>query len=205
MPRSTDSDVAGSEIDGLFARAREGDQEAWRALFARCYPKVIRVIRRRLNGSSMAMRSLYDSADFANDVWKSLAAKSDRFDFPTEDQLMAFLTQEAERKLIDEHRRLHTQKRDVEREVRVEAVGSKGLPLALRSPDPTPSQVAQRDEARQRLMDGKSEDQRLVIELRDHGYTNEEISERTGWHIRKVQRFLSDLQKSWQASGARGM
>ena len=29
------------------------------------------------------MRSLYDSTDFASDVLKSLAAKSDRFDFPS--------------------------------------------------------------------------------------------------------------------------
>lgn len=197
-------DSARSEIDGLFARAREGDQDAWRALFARCYPKVIRVIRRRLNGSS-AMRSLYDSADFANDVWKSLAAKSDRFDFPTEDQLMAFLTQEAERKLVDEHRRLHTQKRDIKRELRLEAVRPEERKVDLASPDPTPSQFFLGEEAREKLLEGKSEDERAVIELRDQGYSNEEIAQRTGWHLRKVQRFLKDLHDSWDASGARRM
>src|SRR6266446_8260813 len=35
--------------DGLFARARAGDQAAWEELFRMCYPKVVRVVRRKLD------------------------------------------------------------------------------------------------------------------------------------------------------------
>jgi hypothetical protein len=52
--------------DGLFARAQAGDQAAWEELFRHCYPKLVRVVRRKLTSS--AMRSLYDSTDFASDV-----------------------------------------------------------------------------------------------------------------------------------------
>jgi hypothetical protein len=48
--------------------------------FELTYPKVVRVVRRKLNPP---MRSLYDSTDFASDVLKSLAAKCDQFDFPS--------------------------------------------------------------------------------------------------------------------------
>jgi DNA-binding CsgD family transcriptional regulator len=51
------------------------------------------------------------------------------------------------------------------------------------------------------LRAGLSDQQRDIIELKRLGYTNEEIAERTGWHIRKVQRFFKDLHESWQTSG----
>ena len=51
-------------------RARRGDEEAWRLLFEECYPKIVRVVRKRL---SRPMRNYCDSTDIANDVMKSLA------------------------------------------------------------------------------------------------------------------------------------
>src|SRR3954470_17660799 len=106
-------DFSDPERDGLFSRARAGDQAAWEELFRTCYPKVIRVVRRKLD---RPMRSLYDSMDFASDVIKSLAANLDRLDFPSLGSLIAFLAQAAEQKVIDEYRRRHTLKRDITRE-----------------------------------------------------------------------------------------
>jgi RNA polymerase sigma factor (sigma-70 family) len=191
MNQPSDSTVTGS--DSLFSRARAGDQAAWEELFRTCYPKVVRVVRRKLNPP---MRSLYDSTDFASDVWKSLAAKFDRFHFASIDSLMAFLKQAAEQKVVDEYRRRHTLKRDIDLECRLEAGGSHGAQSSLRSADPTPSQVAQASEGWEQLLAGLSEVERDVIGLKRMGYTNEEISERTGWHTRKVQRFLKDLHDS---------
>jgi RNA polymerase sigma factor (sigma-70 family) len=197
MGQAPDSSVISH--NGLFARARAGDQAAWEELFRTCYPKVIRVVRRKLNPP---MRSLYDSADFASDVWKSLAAKFDRFDFPSIDSLLAFLKQAAEQKVIDEYRRRHSQKRDIDLERRLNAANGDGVDgQALFSADPTPSQVAQASEGWEQLQAGLSDQERDVIELKRQGYTNEEISERIGWHIRKVQRFLKDLHDAWQTSG----
>ena len=72
-----------------------------------------RVVRRRLNRS---MRSLYDSTDFANDAMESLAANLDLLEFPSLDSLIAFLAQVAEQKVIDEYRRQHTLKNDIDRD-----------------------------------------------------------------------------------------
>ena len=191
-------DPGPGEFDGLFARARAGDNAAWEKLFHNCYPKVIRVVRRKLN---QPMRSLYDSTDFASDVMKSLAANAGRLDFQSFESLMAFLVRVAEQKVIDEYRKNHAQKRDLDRQRRLSPDGVDGpRPLGLASGDPTASEVAQAGEAQERLMAGQSEPERKAIELKQLGYSNSEIAEETGWHPRKVQRFFKNLWDSWGLS-----
>ena len=199
---SEPKEPAADGVDGLFARARTGDQAAWRELFDACYPKVIRVIRRRLN--SPAMRSLYDSTDFVGDVWTSLAEKRDRFDFASLAALQAFLAKSAERKVIDQHRKLQAQKNDVGRQLPTGSWsdGPRGSDPASR--DPTPSQVAQATEVQERILTGQTGEDRRVIELRQAGYSNEEIVQKTGWNLRKIQRFLKNLSDSWAAQRVGG-
>ncbi len=181
----------------LFNRARAGDQAAWEELFKTCYPKVIRVVRRRLD---RPMRSLYDSTDFASDVMKSLAANLDRLDFESIGSLVAFLARVAEQKVIDEHRRRYSLKRDVSRERAIDAENAANE-SALASDYPTPSQFAQAGDVREQLLAELDTSERKVIELRQLGYDNAEIATLTGWNIRKVQRFLKELQDSLRDSG----
>lgn len=188
-------DSADHSSDGLFARARTGDQAAWRELFDACYPKVLRVVRRKL--TSPSMRSLYDSSDFVGDVWKSLAEKPDQFDFPTLGALLAFLTRAAERKVIDGYRRHHALKNDQGRERPLGAWSRLGGEPDLISDDPTASQQAQAVEAREQIFSGQPDRERKVLELKGLGYSNDEIAQHVGWHIRQVQRFLKDLGDSW--------
>jgi RNA polymerase sigma factor (sigma-70 family) len=192
------TEPAPTDLDSLFDRARTGDDDAWGELFRQCYPKVVRVVRRKLD---RPMRSLYDSTDFASDVMKSLAANAGRLDFRSFDSLIAFLVQVAEQKVIDEYRKVHTLKRDINRECRLSPDDGDGpRPLGLASGDPTASQVAQASEANELILAGQSESERQVIELKKQGYTNSEIALKTGWHHRKVQRFFQDLWDSWRPS-----
>jgi RNA polymerase sigma-70 factor (ECF subfamily) len=192
-PKSDTSDLDSEE---LLARARAGDQAAWAELFHTCYPKVIRVVRRKLD---RPMRSLYDSTDIVGDVMKSLAADFERLDFPSIGSLIAYLAQAAEQKVIDEYRRQHAQKRD--KKLERPMVGPDGEDYHLPAGGPTASQEAQAREVRDRLLAGQGEPQREVIELRLQRYSNEEIAERTGWNIRKVQRFLKDLHDTFRNEG----
>jgi RNA polymerase sigma factor (sigma-70 family) len=187
-------DVSTHDPGDLFARARAGDQDAWRELFETCYPKVLRVVRRKLD---RPMRSLYDSTDFASDVMKSLAAKFDKFDFPSLDSLHAYLVQAAKQKVIDEYRRRHTLKHDIGRERSVDwAHDGDPMQQALASGDPTASQEAQASEVHERLLADLDETEREIVELKHQGLSNSEVAEITGWHVRKVQRFLQALSDS---------
>jgi len=173
--------------------AQRGDQTAWETLFRECYPKVRRVVRRKLDRS---MRSLYDSTDFASDVMKSLAANFEQLSFPSIDSLMRFLAHVAEQKVIDEYRRRHTLKRDVNRERRLFMGDPESGPVQLPSDEPTASQLAQANEVHEWLLDRQDETERTIISLKRQGYTTADIADTTGWNIRKVQRFLKDLQDS---------
>jgi len=177
----------------LLARAKIGDQTAWEELFRTCYPKVIRVVRRKLDSP---MRTLYDSTDFASDVMKSLAANFERMDFPSINSLLAFLAQVAEQKVIDEHRRRRTLKRDVTRERPISGGRGTEAPIAIPSDDPTASQLAQANEVHERLLNRSDETECRVLKLRELGYDNQDIADQTGWHVRRVQRFLKDLRDS---------
>ena len=82
MTATTQREMSSDDADGLFSRARTGDEAAWSELFHKCRPKVLRVVRRKL---SPPMRSLYESTNFYSDVMKSLAASADRLDFESFD------------------------------------------------------------------------------------------------------------------------
>jgi RNA polymerase sigma factor (sigma-70 family) len=184
------------DLGSTWEEAQKGDPSAWEALFKECYPKVRRVVRRKLNRS---MRSLYDSTDFANDAMERLAANIDLLQFPSLGSLIAFLAQVAEQKVIDEYRRQHTLKNDVSRERPLSANGAG--PIQVASHDPTASQLAQANECHERLLARDDETERAIIELRQQGYNTADIAIQTGWNIRKVQRFLKELHDSFDEAG----
>ena len=174
----------------LIERAREGDQAAWQELFDDCYPKIVRVIRRRI---SRPLRNLYDSTDIANEVMKSLAAKFDQVDFSSMTGLRAYLIHAAECKVVDGYRHCHAQKRNI---LRTQASFRDDDPNRYEVPDsgPTPSQIAVASESEANLLRERNEDERSVIEMKVRGYSNPEVSQATGWHLRKIERFLVKLR-----------
>ena len=188
----------GGDLVLALQEAQKGDQSAWETVFKACYPKVRRVVRRRLNRS---MRSLYDSTDFANDAMENLAANLNQLEFPSVSSLIAFLAQVAEQKVIDEYRRQHTLKRDVTRDRPIFGNGPDAVPVQLSSDDPSASQLAQANEVHERLLSRSDKTERTIIDLKQKGYSTSDIAEQTGWNIRKVQRFLQNLHDSLTESG----
>jgi RNA polymerase sigma factor (sigma-70 family) len=191
-------EVPESKSDGLFARAQSGDQDAWRALFEACYPKIRRVVRRRMN--SPMIRSLYDSTDFASDVWKSLAAKQDRYDFQHVDDVMKFLAKAARDKVAAEYRRLMAQKRQEEQ--KVPFYGVDGRVIDAVAMGPTPSQVAVARETADHLAADQPEDVLEIIRAKRDGCSNDEAADQAGMKLRKVQRILKNLHETrWLTRG----
>jgi RNA polymerase sigma factor (sigma-70 family) len=199
---STSPDSRRHDEDALFARARAGDQAAWDELYRTCHPKLLRAVRRRLDAP---LRSLYDSTDFASDVWRSLVRRRDEFDFPSLGALIAFLSKVAREKVIDEYRKQHALKNDIRRRRSLDGMEGDGPPdRGLTSADPTPSQVTIAKEGLERLGARLTDpEQRRALELKEQGYSNEEIALLLNWHVRKVQRFFQDLGSSWPGAGGR--
>jgi RNA polymerase sigma factor (sigma-70 family) len=177
------------EADGLLERAREGDQEAWEILFKECYPKVVRVIRRQM---TRPIRKIYDSTDIANEVMKSLAAKFHHFDFSSLDGLQGFLVKAARQKMIDCYRKGYTRKRDLGRDRTFSADDFAKWEPADSSP--TASELAVAMEEEEILLDGQTGEYRTVLELKLKGFSNTDVAESTGWHLRKIERFLQQLR-----------
>ena len=63
------------------------------------------------------------------------------------------------------------------------------------------SQLAQANEVHERLLSCTTRPSATIIELKQQGYSTSDIAERTGWNIRKVQRFLQDLPDSLTEPG----
>jgi RNA polymerase sigma factor (sigma-70 family) len=180
---------------GLFTRAQAGDQAAWSALFKACYPKVQRVVRRRINGP---LRRYVDSTDIASDVFGDLARKATTFRFETVDDVRRYLIDAAYKRVVDEQRRLLAQKRDARRDLPL-GNGAAGPDAAtISSGEPTPSQHAVAHETAEKLRAVPvGEAGRRILELRGEHYNNEEISGQVGWPVRKVQRFLERLRPTF--------
>ena len=186
------SSGSSSSSDNLIERARAGDPQAWQILFDDCYPKIIRVIRRRI---SRPLRSLYDSTDIANEVMKSLAVKfqGESVDFTSINGLRAYLIRAAERKVVDGYRYGHAMKRDISR-AQASFPGDDLGQFEAIDQGPTPSQLAVASEREEDLLAAQTGESRLVIELKLQGCCNKEVAHNIGWHIRKVERFLERLK-----------
>ena len=186
-PESIRGGDEGQSEDDLFARASAGDQGAWRALFHECYPKVRRVVRKKLKDGPL--RRHIDSTDVANDVLADLALNASRHRFESIDQVRAFLIHAAHQRVVDEHRRQLRRKRDGTRD-RPMSVGDSDA-WGSSSGEPTPSQVAVANEVDSKLLSEAEDDTcRRVLELRRDQHDNAEIAVQTGWSLQKVQRYL---------------
>ena len=183
----------------LIQQVQQGSHEAAQQLADAYGPHVRRYIHRVL---SRDLRSQYDSLDFVQLVWASFFHQPE--DLPHIDspaQLVSYLVSMAQFKLLDEERRLHTQKNDVAREERID------LPdKHITSRDPTPSAVAIFREEWDSLVNRQPAEVGRVVQLRYEGATYQEIAaalqinEKTA--RRTIDRLVRDRQQEDAADGA---
>lgn len=194
--------VVGEDLGPDFARAlreaRGGDQAAWGILFNECYPRLLRVVDRRL---SRSLRSRYDSADFASEAMKSLVARFDRLRFDSIEALLAFLIHVAKQRIIEESRRVDVTNRHISRVRRPFARGADSWARGPCTSDPAPIQFAEANEFQERLLSLFDEGARTAVLLKQQGYSTSDIAERLGWGVRKVQRVLRSLRGSMEGPG----
>jgi RNA polymerase sigma-70 factor (ECF subfamily) len=179
------------EFESLMQRVERGEQQAAWELLEAYGSHLQRYVRRSL---SREMRTRFDSVDFVQVVWASFFREPEklrRISSPAE--LMAYLATLARNKVVTEVRReVHTQKRDMRREIRLDAVHDKDQ-HDLASRDPTPSAVAMFRERWNRLVDGQPPHVRRIVELRFAGATYTEIAEELHIHERTARKAIERL------------
>ncbi len=174
-------------------RVRAGCPDAAKEVCSRYGGHIRIIVRRRLH---QRMRRCYDSIDFLQDVWASFfSGPLGQYDFNDPQLLVKYLSDLAVHKVTDEYRRNFDRKKyDIRLERPLQAMGrvdGKSVDPPVRGP--TPSQVAIANERWERLLDGQPNRYRLVLDMLRLGYTHAEIAERTGVHLKVIQRLLTKL------------
>jgi RNA polymerase sigma-70 factor (ECF subfamily) len=189
-----DDTISRDEFRRLIAALRAGDPEAARRVFDQYGPVIRAAVRRKLHAR---LRPRFDSLDFVQDVWASvLATPAERYQFDSPTELVAFLSQVANNKVVDEFRyRFQTQKGAISRE---EPLPTPSDDDSSRTEPPaglaTPSQLAIADEAWRRLVERIPQKHRAILEQLRNGSTYEQIAAETNTSLSTVNRVVRRLK-----------
>ncbi len=179
------------ELQELLRRIQEGSQEAMQELYDRYSHHVLRVVRRRLD---QKLRAKFDSADFAQAVWLSFFVQPrHQFQFQRPEELIAFLANLAQNKLVDALRqRYGTRKYNINREHSLE--GSAALQsLEVADRQPSPSQMLMAEDRWEQLLAQQTPRDRRILELLRQGFTHEETARQVGVNEKTVRRLIRKL------------
>jgi RNA polymerase sigma factor (sigma-70 family) len=177
---------SGGEFTHLMERARAGCEDAAQTLMARYGRDVLRAVRRRLH---KRLRSKYDSADLAQEVWASFfRGPLGRFHFPSSTDLKRFLARMAGNKTTDLFRAHRCTTRRREHALDSRTVRHEVRDLAQKQA--SPSQALRDEEHWQQVCGRHCERVQRILLLLRQGKTYQEIARDLGMADRSVRRWV---------------
>jgi len=188
---------------GLVNKAKDGDSDAFSALYNLYIQRLCVAVRRNLGTQ---LKKKIEPEDLIQSVWKDCFANMDGFDYQGPDSFYKWLRRRLESKICDKFRYFKAKKRNVEKEQAIAFDSSTGggapMPQAV---DPTPSVVAMTNENHQRLMDildqlPDAQRQVVVFRIRDNMEFDEiakKIQRSQGAARQLYNRALSHVNKIW--------
>jgi RNA polymerase sigma factor (sigma-70 family) len=173
-------------LDSLLEKLCSGDPAAAERVFLAFEPYLRMVVRKKL---PPRLRAKFDSMDVVQSVWADLLRgfREAGWRFADEAHLRAFLVKLTRHRFIDQIRRHRTA---VARECPLGEMARADEPP---SPQPSPSELAQADELRDRMFALCSPAHREIVRLRMRGVPVAEIATRLSLHVGSVHRILHDL------------
>ncbi len=179
-----------ADFQRLMSEIKAGSEEAVTELLGKYGHHILRVIRRRMN---QQLRSQFDSQDYVQAVWASFFAHREKISrFGSPEELLAFLQQVANNKVIDDVRRFYTKKKNIRRNRSIESTVAKTGDMP-QDDSPTASEVAVANEQLTRFLQGQPERNRQIIELRIAGETYTEIARKLNLNERTARRVVASL------------
>jgi len=175
-------------LDRLIERLNDGDLDAAERAFTAYEPYLRMAVRRRISGR---LRAKLDSMDVVQSAWADVLRgfRETNWRFADRAHLRAFLLRVVYCRLVDRQRQHH---QALSRERSLSDVDPQDLP---RSSAPRPSEVAEGQEAWERLMQACPPRHQEIVRLRRQGLRLAEIAQRTGLHEGSIRRILYDLAR----------
>lgn len=173
-------------LDSLLDKLCSGDPAAAESVFLAFEPYLRMVVRKRL---PPRLRAKFDSMDVVQSVWADLLRgfREAGWRFSDEAHLRAFLVKLTRHRFIDRIRRHQTAVR------KERPLGELVQADEPASPQPSPSELVQADELRDRMLALCSPSHREIVRLKMEGIPVSEIAVRLGMHVGSVHRVLHDL------------
>jgi RNA polymerase sigma factor (sigma-70 family) len=178
---------------------RAGESGAATCLWNRFYAHLLRIARRRLNGSS---RRVADEEDLVAAAFESFFQRLQTGQFPDlhgRSELWALLVTITERKAVNSVRRHMSAKRGGGRVCHESTFSAPQGPdrdallARVEGEVPSPDRIAAMCEMMERLDD----DLRHIVVLKLDGFTNEEIAQRVNRSVATIERRLRLLRDEW--------
>ena len=185
--------MSDDHLDRLIERLNDGDVEAAERAFTAYEPYLRMAVRRRLSGR---LRAKLDSMDVVQSAWADVLRgfRENGWRFADRSHLRAFLLRIVYCRLIDRQRQHH---QAIARERSLNEVDPRDLP---RSVAPRPSEIAEGQEAWERLLGACPPRHQEILRLRRQGLRLTEIAEKTGLHEGSIRRILYDLARRLSVS-----
>jgi RNA polymerase sigma factor (sigma-70 family) len=198
----------GESISGWIEGAKQGDEEAIRALWNRYHPHLLRFARGKLPPNR---RRVADEEDVVSLAFKSFffAARAGRFpELKDSDGLWKLLLKMTARKAVDLKRHEGRKKRRVLGEsvlIKTRDESSSDAMSRIAGSEPAPDFGALVTDECRRLLDqlGDRELENLAL-AKLEGLGNEEIAKRLGYSLRTVERQLQLIRKKWEGALGEG-
>ena len=186
----------GQKTQELVTLAKDGDRTALNQLY-RAYSERVRwMVRLRM---SKELRSKLESMDLVQDTLLHALSGLDNFTYKNEGDFVRWLSKIAENELRGSLKKLHADKRDIRREIRIGTYGPVAGSQSVRIPGPieatTPSIIMSKKEDLNKLEEAidqlKPEYREVIVLAKIEGLSYKEMGERLGKSADAVGMLLS--------------
>jgi len=180
----------------LIGLAKDGDKSALERLFRVYGERVRRIIRLRMGAE---LRSKLESMDLVQDALISALRGLQNFTYQNEGDFLRWLSRIAENRIRDNLDKLHTNKRDIRREIPLNTHGRGGEDSFVKAIGPadsiTPSMIMSKREELNKLEKAmeelRPEYRNVIVLVRIEGLSHKEAAERLNKSHHSTRALLS--------------